>query len=386
MLNKKEIDAKIKHFNNSTDVDRNQLQDLVKEFVEHYQKVFLNFATGTSKTLASLLCTNKDFKVLIVIDKRIRESNWKLEMLKWGIDESKYTFTHYRSLEKHKDIEYDTIIADEADIISEANMAVLLQMKINKFIGLSADATKEKLELLDNLKLKKWTVSLSQAIKQCLLPTPIVNIVSIDISKVKEKFNYARFGKVLSLTATECLKAIEEDLDYWKKQCETIGWGSAAKPSYPAINALRTGGKRKKLFEGIKLIQVKKLYEQNKHLRGILFLGSIEVVDTFPNGIHSKKSTAENAELIQKFNDGEINILSSQNVLVRGQNLYGVNYAILGSIDSSTVKVNQMVGRALRTENSVIYIPIVKNTKDETNLNKFLDSLDFKINYIPATY
>jgi superfamily II DNA or RNA helicase len=386
MLNKKELDAKIKHFNSSTNVDRNQLQDLVKEFVVHYQKVFLNFATGTSKTLSALKCTTNDSKVLIIIDKNLREGNWKAEMDKWKINQEKYTFTHYRSLEKYKDIDYDTIIGDEIDVISEANMAVLLQMKINKFIGLSADATKEKLELLDNLKLKKWTVNLSQAIKQRLLPIPIVNVVSIDVTKVKERFKYTRFGRVLSLSATECLKAIEEDLDYWKKEAEKTGWGTKSKPTYSAINALRVGGKRKKLFEGIKLVQVRKLYEQNKHLRGILFVGSIQDVDKFPNGIHSKKSTAENVELIQKFNDGELNTLTSLNVLVRGQNLHDVNYAILGSIDSTSVKLNQMIGRCLRTENSTIYIPIVKNSKDETNLNKFLDNLEFKIHYIPATY
>ena len=128
---------------------------------------------------------------------------------------------------------------------------------------------------------------------------------------------------------------------------------------------------------------VKKFELENR--RFIVFNGSIAQTDELLGkkwSIHSKKSTKQNAETIQKFNSLEYDKISTCGMLTEGMNLNKLDTVMIVQLDSgemnNSLKSIQQLGR-IREKDPELYIIYVENTKDS-------DYVDNTINAIGREY
>jgi superfamily II DNA or RNA helicase len=135
---------------------------------------------------------------------------------------------------------------------------------------------------------------------------------------------------------------------------------------------MQLGIKRKQHFNKIKLRILPKLLSKTSELKTVIFYGNIEDAPVGANLIHSKdKSSSKYLEL---FNNGEINHISSVEMITRGINLTKIEAGILMSLMKDPRVQIQKIGRVLRSESPIIYIVYVKGTKDETVLKTFISN------------
>ena len=118
-----------------------------------------------------------------------------------------------------------------------------------------------------------------------------------------------------------------------------------------------------------------KLRRENK--RYICFTGSIkqsEIIGIKNNIVHSKKKG--NQDIINSFNNKEINSLYATGMLTEGINLANIEVGIIVQLDSKIRSLIQKLGRSLRAINPIQYILYIKNTRDEEYLNEVIQGLE----------
>ena len=121
---------------------------------------------------------------------------------------------------------------------------------------------------------------------------------------------------------------------------------------------------------------VKKFLKVVTNNRYICFCGSIEQADILGknNSIHSKKDNS--AEIIDKFNNKEINNLFAVGMLQEGQNLNDNEVGIIVQLDGQERSFIQKFGRSLRAEDPTQYIFYYKNTRDTEYLQNVLEGIN----------
>lgn len=101
---------------------------------------------------------------------------------------------------------------------------------------------------------------------------------------------------------------------------------------------------------------------------------SVYVLSDFKDGVTGAtiRTAKENSDKIQKFRDGEINVLVNVNIITEGVDLPSVQTVFLTRPTTSTILMTQMIGRALRgknaggTENAYI-VSFIDEWKDKIN-------------------
>ena len=371
----------------------------------------LEFATGIGKSKIALDIINSLFitnvpTVLLVVAELAHFNNWRDESFKWNHDKLWNTITcvTYASLKKHKDMKYDIIILDEAHHIgSDLRLDIIDNIQFDKMLLLSAtlgESLKQYISNMFNTQIKSYKITLQQAIDWGILPKPKIYLIPLTLNTTnvsekiieewgkvslrkkykctyQERWEYIKNKKkypnvILEISCTPYQKYIylTEKFEYFKK-FYFRNRNEAVKNKW-----LQLGSQRKRFMSELKTPIVKKFLRHVTNNRYICFCGSIEQADILGknNSIHSKKDNS--AEIIDKFNNKEINNLFAVGMLQEGQNLNDIEVGIIVQLDGQERSFIQKFGRSLRAEDPVQYIFYYKNTRDTEYLQNALEGIN----------
>lgn len=336
--------------------------------------------------------------VLIVVPRNVLKKNWELELNKWWPNNNlNITYTTYVSFPKHKG-NWDIVIYDEAHHLSERCREAICDFNIKYNILLSATINRnlkdELREVFDNLQIIK--VKLRDAIEEGVLPDPKVYLIPLTL---KSKFpteciikNPKAKGNVIEASWSERwqytkvkdspVKIYCTESQYISDLNSQIDWfkNKAIRSRNIGIKTkwLRLCSDRLKYLSNKKNPIIKSILEHLNNNRTLTFCGSIEQTEVLGKCCINSKNK-ESQEILDMFNSGNINHITTCNMLNEGMNIVNCQVGIYANLNSSETIVRQRCGRLLRHKNPIIIIPYYKNTREEELVNKMLENYNPKL-------
>jgi superfamily II DNA or RNA helicase len=335
--------------------------------------IICQLATGYGKTRCAIefmkkrVLPFKNNKILIVVPRLVLIDTWKLELVKWDAKDylKDITFSTYVSLPKHTDVNWSMVIFDECHHMSDRCFEAFDSMRYKYFVGLSAtikyETEKAFKDRLFDLRVIK--VSLSDAINNEVIPDPKVLLVplALDNSKIKHYFNKT------AVTEKGYYDRISAIINQ-KKQILDTSYNAGLRKYY-----LHQCGERLMFLSDIKVPYTKQILEQIKDFQALIFCSTIaEAEKVGCHSINSKQPKSYTAEILNRFNIGNIKHISSIGMLDEGVNLKTCQIGIFNRLNNSEIKVIQKNGRILRHENPFIIIPYFQDTWEEVLMRRML--------------
>lgn len=356
--------------------------------------ILCELPTGFGKSLIGMeLCLkHKPKTILIVVPRIVLINNWKEEFAKWDNEEylDKVTFSTYAGIHKVAG-KYDCVIFDEAHHITPRVQEILLSMKFNHVIMLSATVKRELKYEMQSLypDLYVYKVGMKEAIDNEVLPDPMVYLLPLTLDnkyetekivkhtnaktsvtcKYKDRWNYIKNKNIkLTILCTQMQKGMELDneIEFWKNKY------MRTRNEMFKNKWLHLAGQRLKWLSNLKNPIVHSLLAMFNKERVLTFCNSIEqTMELGKNCINSKNKDA--VSVLNSFNNGKINHITACNMLNEGMNLSDCRIGIYANLNSSETIIKQRLGRILRHKNPVIIIPFYVNTREEELVNKMIE-------------
>lgn len=367
---------------------REEHEEKITELYKTTKNLALQLPTsfGKTKITISLLKTVKPAKVLVVVPKLVLMDTWRDEFKKWKYNDENVIFSTYVSLFKHAG-NWDIVIFDEAHHFSERCAEAYRSFNVKSTICLSATLKFEQIgrfkSILPDLLVYKVTVK--EAINEKILPDPTVYFLKLHLStfndnridilfqdpkgtnqtiicKYEERYRmrskYPRARIIIKATQCEAVSLINNDIEYWKRQAETI-----QKP-WMRNKYLKLCGDRLKMLSEFKENLIKYILKTYRNQRILTFCSDIDqTMRLGANCINSKNK--ESDAILDAFNNGKIKHITACNMLNEGVNLINCRIGIYAVLNSSEIMVKQKLGRILRHEKPIIIIPYYENTREE---------------------
>jgi len=407
---------------------KDKLQNRALELSEGYAHLVLSWGTGCGKSLAALkiiksrIDSGDKTPWFIVCSELNHIDNWVAEIVKHKLG---YLMEYieifcYASLGKYKN-KTANLILDECHSVSDLRLNHLKTIQAKNIISLSATLNQERKNQLSQLRgFREFEVTITDAINVGILPAPTIYVIhdkldnnpyhnheifiktkgSVNRKKIlsptfevdyKEYYNTLKNNKDLDnyILRVRCNEQqyydlITNDIEYYKSSFFT------KRSAWSKNKMLRLGNDRKVYISNSKermLNDINYILHSNAY-RYIVFTGSIEQCDGIGrfNAIHSKVPEKKRKEIIQKFNNKEINSIYAVQMLREGQNFEDIEAGIITQLDSEDLSFVQMMGRVFRSTNPILFVLVKNNTQDITYLRKCIDGLDDKyITYVEYT-
>lgn len=363
---------------------REEIQNKIVELAELHNNLILEWATSLGKSYAAIRIIERlGGNWNIVLAETLHEQNWIAEFKKHGKESllTNIKFFCYASLHKHLDGE--NYIFDEIHNLQSFkrlnHLKTIKANKLKRFIGLSATLTwlqKANLEIIVG-HIHTSKVTLSNAIENSILPEPIVYFLGIDLDNTIKNHSY-KFNKdrIISCTAQKKYELLDQRVEYFK------GLYLASYEPNAKTRWMMAALDRKKFLASYKTKFVKELllYLQTKRL--VCFGYSLEQIEEISSGlhIHSKLPKKQRIEILDKFNNGQIDKIFAVGMLREGQNLNNIEAGIVVQLDNVERMFTQTLGRSMRAMYPEQYVLYVNNTQDETYVKTALTS--FNMEYV----
>jgi len=359
---------------------REVIQDnIVKAIQNSNNKVIgihVSMRLGKTKALINYLKTlDKNIKVLISYpDNKIKES-WEQEMIKWKYINNNIEFCNFSSLKKHINENYNIIIIDECQFLSdfELEQVNLLCDKCNKMIlpsGTISQKTYEKLLLYIGMKIV-YEYTVESAIDDEIIADYQITVHYINLdTKIKTK---AKNGKLRSEKQHyDAYSAVIKQLQLQKK----------------AEQAMYLSLSRNRISQSsiAKINYVKKLITEMKDKRLLVFNGLSKVADNL--GIASYHSKTVDTGFKQ-FQLGIIDKLALVNMAKSGITFHNLDCIILNGFTHNESELSQIIARAqvMDFKNKVadIHIICLNEIPEVKKLQNALKMMNLKkIKYIQS--
>lgn len=357
--------------------------------------VLLILPTGFGKSLIGMdLCLRDNpHSILIVVPRVVLIQNWKDEFVKWGNEKylDRVVFSTYVGLNKHVEEEWDCVIFDEVQHMSERCREFVSTMEIHHSIMLSATVTRDMKWELSQLfpDLYCYKVNMKEAIENEVLPDPMVYLLPLTLDSrynsekivkhssgktsvtcsYKDRWNYLRNKNIkLTIECTQLQKSVElnNEINFWKDKY------MRTRNEMFKNKWLHLAGQRLKWLSNLKNPIVSSLLALFRNERVLTFCNSIDqTIELGRNCINSKNKDA--VKVLESFNKGEIRHITACNMLNEGMNLSNCRIGIYANLNSSEIIIKQRLGRILRHKNPVIVIPFYKGTREEELVAKMLE-------------
>ena len=380
---------------------RDKLQQELELKYKTTKFLLLEHATAFGKTLSALKLAIG--KTLIVFKELTHKINIQDEILKHEYSINDYSFVTYRSLHKLKGEYFDTIIFDEANCITWNIIDSINKIKSNKHIYLSASVNYKKLYLLKILTKNKLIVdtkTIKDGIELGILPIPKIKLhyITLDNTYANHKYEVIignpKSTKILSLekwkstsnfwnshyifrgTALEKYQLLEYELERINTLIENA---HPSKKMRFTLLKKRIGLLRKNFLAELKNSHSHNLFESLDGKK-LMFANSIsDAEDSKYTCIHSGLNSKKIEEIIKNFKQDDIDALVTVKMLRESHNIPNLKHVVVNQLDfSNFINFIQIQGRALRSEDTIFHIIIVKNTIDEEMIfnlihNKLID-------------
>jgi len=343
---------------------RDELQVSAARRLYQDKRLICQWATGCGKTNVALQFLKAlPGKALILVPEQDNIKNWYAEFEKFHVDSTDVEIACYASIHKYQKTSWHLLVVDEAPhvdtILKEAYLSTI---KATYVLALGAYLRDEEKDTLERIygKFTIWTINLKAAIGAGFIPTPSVRIVHMELDKQNRKY-MTKFGKA---TAWELYSKIDDQVK------NAVNAYNNQASEWAKIAMQRAGSERKRVLGMLKEdcvgIVCEKLKEKGK--RFICFCSSIASAKKLGGELAYTSMTPKSQKILERFNNHEIDQLYVVGKLIEGQNLNDIECGILGSIGNSNRITIQSIGRVLRSNNPIIYVPIIDNTKDESFL------------------
>lgn len=311
---------------------------LKKEALEIIQKhnyngvVIMPTGSGKGAIMIEIIKQLNPKTILYTCDnKLLRDETFKAEVIKWGAEEylNRITMTCYQTAHRWKKKHFDLLLADEGDVMTS-----------EKYINLLANNTFENILVFTGTLKEDRQKILEQFV-------PVIHTVSIKEAEEVGAVNKANIFFVnYQLTALENNKY----LSFNRRFKEILNKENLTTHDKFKLKQIQLG--RKLFLENLNSSKeatrylLKKLYN-NHNNKILIFCGSTEQADRVCRWSYHGKN--ENSDFLNKFNDGEIRVLSVVGKIDRGVNLKNrVNNVIWESPKRSKTRLMQQGGRARR--------------------------------------
>lgn len=311
--------------------ERRKIQiDVVNIFEKHNFNGFAEVPTGSGKAwiLIQILKTVNPKSVWYLCDSTLnRDETFKNELIKWGAEKwiDKIEFMCYQTACKLKGYKVDLLLADEADFsLSPKYSQVYFNNKFKHKILISGTISPVKYEILEKAKIPViYKISIDDVEKKGVLNKANYYIVNYMLNK-DENAKYLYFNRTFA-------KYINSNTNYKSLESLQISRKHFLSNLNSSLNVCR------------KLM--KHLYEKDKGNKILIFCGLSEQADSVCKySYHSKTDSGH----FEKFDKGDLRILSVVSKADRGLNIKGVNVIILESPSKSATKFFQRTGRGRR--------------------------------------
>lgn len=351
---------------------RNKLQQEAEEaWVNNNCNGCIAYSVGSGKSVIAINIHQKldNPKTMIVGDTRgLVDVNWLNEYTKFNCSELHESADKvcYVSLGKYNPDDYDYIIFDEADKLTEANL-----MEFVRFINKS----KTKVLALTGTPPKKgW--------KKDMFDTyfPIVSeyLMEEAAGTITNDFNVVLIPMVLD--AAKTIKIDSPKGSFWISEQDSYNYDSRKIEYYQggkySIKQLRLFRKKNmdKYPSRLKTAKIIKSKFLKDH-KSLIFAPYINIAQELCEySYHSKDK-----RYLQAFIDDEISMLACVNGLTRGYSLNKVERALVMKLESTDTNITQKIGRLLRNDKlSTVYVQYYKNTIEEIYLQNFLEGITSK--------
>lgn len=381
---------------------RDELQQEVVDLSFDLNNLFIEWVTGFGKTLAAIkIINNHKGRWLFVYKETTHLKNHLEDVEKHGMSHLLpfIDWTTYNSIHKYADNEYTGVVLDEC----HASTSDIRQEKLSKFKGCKIIATSATIDgtvknVLSSIfgSFHTHKVTFDDAVKWKILPKPKIYLIplvldseniseTISIKKGKNPKNkvettYSDRWKHMKLTNTEIIinctqqekyDYLTDNLNYWMKKYREKA------ETYIKNKFLQYGTQRKRYLASIKTDTAKKILEIIKDKKFICFAGSVPQAKELGglNAVHS--ANKKNDEIIQSFNNGDIQSIYAVNMLKEGVNLSNIEASLIIQLSSKELDIVQRTGRILRAkEQPTQYIIYYRNTQDEKYLENVLKLFD----------
>ena len=389
---------------------KEKIQHEATNYISQYDNLFLEWATSAGKTLAALKIIDRLKGNWYILCKETNHiNNWLEEINKHGYQHLlKYiTLFCYSSLHKHLNTNANLILDECHGAISELRIERINTIHSEKRVFLSAKIPILKYRALEKLFTNKsvyrFTISMDNAINSNMLPEPTIYIVDcvLNDDKVTEKYikTKGKAKKALKFfcSAKEMIRKLTElkrkkidnyqltvnctEQEYYQLITKDINYfGRRATFSiFYKHKWLNLGAQRKTFVANCKTKYLKPIIEKHKSSRFVCFTGSIKQSEHFSkNTVNSNRAKDKNQIIIDKFNNGEISEIFAVKMLRESMNFKNIEVGIVTQLDSEELSFIQMLGRCFRAEHPIIYVLVMRNTRDEVYLQNALKEIDPK--------
>lgn len=302
----------------------------------------------------------------------LHEQNWKTEYEKAQCEVLYSTLDRvcYVSLGKYNPDDYDLICFDEAHHISQANYEEFIKHinpKKTKVLALTGTPPQrgEKKKWFDKHFPVVFKSSLDDGASHGIVNEFNLNILLIELDDKKK--NISAGTKAKPFMTTE-----KGSYEYWSRKIETaVHHGSAKDVQWMSLS-------RKRFLEGLesRIYWAKKVRDKFlKNKKSIIFAPTIvKAKELCHNAIHSK---TDGTKILQDFDSGKINMISSVRMLNEGVTLPNLEAGLICKLDSTDKTIFQQIGRLLRNPGGVseVYIIVYRDTVEHKYLNNALSTI-----------
>lgn len=336
-------------------------------FAEILNHLLVCLPTGYGKTFIALSVVERhlnDGRFLFVVPEITLIENTKTDMIKNGFEHliKHVEFICYASLPKYKDQYFDVVILDECHrSVSDLRSDIVKSLTCNKMIALSATVSEEVREVLDEIvDWHEYKKTLKDAIEEGVLSEPEIRYRFLELDDTIRRNKFKFKDKEVLLTDRAYYDNLSTSITYWRERFQNTN------EPFAANKMKNLGAQRKRFLADCKDDLAREIIKEIGQERFICFCGSVAQARRLGKNVcSSAKSKKDNQELIDKFNNFEINNLFAVDKLKEGTNLESTDYGICVQLGNAEREFIQMLGRTLRSDNPVFYLIWVKNTVDD---------------------
>lgn len=383
---------------------RQEHYEKILALAKQYKRLMLKLPTGFGKSRIALEVLKQDYgigkirmRVLIVVPKLVLFDNWQREIEKWlgedFVDWLDVQYTTYISIYKYMGEFWDAWIFDECQHFTDTCFETIMdaqQAIPARVICTSGTIPRDPRNrmYLAFTGIKQYNVSPRDAINDGILPDPRVLLIKLRLKQVGrtevyvknaskgntirinylERFAYSKIKNrriEMLCTQQEWYNEASSMTNYYKQQ-----FMATQKPFFNNLWK-KSAGDRLKWLSSIKITDniIQLLQKELEGRRSITFCGNIAQADQIcENAIHSKNPEA--MQLLDDFNNGEIDQISAVAQLDEGVNLYDCQVGMFAMLNASEIMQKQRLGRLLRHPHPLIIVPYYENTREEEIVTK----------------
>lgn len=358
-------------------MDRNQLRKNLQRdaanALHDKKRLLIRWATGTGKTgviMEFLKAHPETGNVLIVVPEVNNIENWEHEFDKFNVSRNNVTIICYASLKNYIDTSWDLLCLDEAPHSNtDIRLSILETIKADYVIALGAVITEEEQAMLTMIYGEFTTsrVTLDMAIASGILPSPVVKVCHMSLDNTVRRYCYNGIMKtakeaydVINDKVTRAVKAYNTEATTWNK-----------------LTMQRLGSERKRFLGEQKTYAIDFICDQlrRRSKRFLCFCSSIEQAKTLGGDKAFTSKTPASMHVLDKFNNHEIDSLYVVGKLIEGQNLKDIDCGVIGQLGGKERITTQSIGRIMRSDSPVIYVPVFDGTKDDGFLRSLTASI-----------